>query len=257
MAQPSPAARSTLRLAAGAARSGPTRASRLACSLACCWRRDRALLAVQPAHPLADVIHYKFGLGWRPSTAWLRFYSGVYPESYAIYPPVTLYALALVGHLYQAVVDPSFDLKSAVISQWLTTAIRLVALSMHLVLGAVLYRLAAPPRLAARHDRCGGVFAEPRRTLGRLGLGQPDSWHSLFSVLGLWSAGGGLAARSGFWLALAACTKPQAWLVVPLGAVGLLRRSGLAAWLKAGLAAAAVVLVVLMPFLVAGACARF
>jgi hypothetical protein len=209
-------------------------------------------LALQPAHPLADVSHYKLWARLGALDGIASFYSGVYPESYAIYPPVLLYAMALVGHLYQSV-DPSFDLPTAVDSQWLTTAIRLVALSIHLVLGAVLYRLVAPLAGSLRATIGSAVYLLNPGALWDVAVwGQPDSWHSLFAVLGVWSIASGWAARGGAWLALAACTKPQAWVVLPLCAVGLLRRASPAGWLRAGLAGTAVVVLVLSPFLATG-----
>src|SRR5205814_8466895 len=60
-------------------------------------------------------------------------YSGTWPETYAVYPPVTLYPYQLVGNAYQLVVDPSFDAQAAQQSLWLHEAIKLVALAWHLL----------------------------------------------------------------------------------------------------------------------------
>jgi hypothetical protein len=81
--------------------------------------------------------------------------------------------------------------------------------------------------------------------------GQPDSWHSLFVALGLWWLGGLQAARGCGALALAALTKPQAWVLLPLAGLFTLRRippRGMVAAAAAGLLVAAIVLA---PFVLA------
>src|SRR5207249_64906 len=45
-------------------------------------------LALQPAHPLADVTHYKLWARLVATEGVTAIYSGEYPESYVIYPPV-------------------------------------------------------------------------------------------------------------------------------------------------------------------------
>ena len=82
--------------------------------------------------------------------------------------------------------------------------------------------------------------------------GQPDSWHALFVLLGLWSLGWRRPMRGGAWLALAALTKPQAWLVLPLAALSTVRCNGWAGFGRAVLGGVVVATLVLAPFAVAG-----
>ena len=210
-------------------------------------------LAVQPAHALADVSHYKYWARLGATQGVAAFYSGVYAETYAIYPPLGLYALALLGRLYQAVVDPSFELEAALASHWLTVAIRLLALGMQLVLGGVLFRLLAPRAGAARATIGAGAYLLNPGALRDVAVwGQPDSWHSLFALLGIWAIGLGRSAPGGGWLGLAAMTKPQAWALLPLSAAALLRQGGARGAAVAGAAGGMVTLVVVLPFLLAG-----
>jgi hypothetical protein len=224
-------------------------------------------LAVQPAHPLADVTHYKLWTRLVTTEGVAAIYSGEYPDGYVIYPPVTMYGLSIIGHLYQALVDPTFDREQALASHWLTVAIRLMALSVHLVAGGVLFALLG--RGAARGAAVIGAglyLLNPGALWDVAVWGQPNSWHSLFSLLGIWLVGRCSFLAGGAWLGLAALTKPQAWALLPLAAVAVVRESGRAgeresgrksahvfiAALQAAGGAGAVGLVVLLPFLASG-----
>src|ERR671933_1870041 len=48
-------------------------------------------------------------------------YSGTWPETYAVYPPVTMYGFQVLGRLYRHFEDPTFDLDQAQDSLWLST----------------------------------------------------------------------------------------------------------------------------------------
>jgi hypothetical protein len=216
-------------------------------------------MALQPAHELADVTHYKYWARLVTTEGVQASYSGRYPESYAIYPPVTMYGLSVVGQLYQRLADPAFELDRALASHGLTTAIRLMALSMHLVLGLVLFGLLGRwvgPRAGLVG---GGLYLLNPGALWDVAVwAQPDSWHSLFAVLGLWSIGRAQAIQGGAWLGLAAMTKPQVWALLPIAAVALLRSARpRASAIRAGLAGGAVVLVVLAPFVATGRLREF
>lgn len=210
------------------------------------------LLAAQPAHPEADVTHYKFWARLVTTQGLAAMYSGQYPETYTIYPPVTMYGLAVIGHAYQAAVDPTFERDRALASGWLTFAIRLMALGMHLATGIVLFALllqAARPWQAVAG--AGLYLLNPGALWDVAVWGQPDSWHSLFALLGLWL----LTARpalSGAWLGLAAMTKPQAWVLLPLAALASLRGTGPRGTVRVLAAGGAVCLAVFMPLLLAG-----
>lgn len=211
------------------------------------------LLAAQPTHPLADVTHYKYWTRLVTLEGVAASYSGQYPETYAIYPPVTLYGLALVGHLYQTLIDPVFDVDRALGSRGLTIGIRLLAFGMHQVAGGVLYALLWR-WVDARAALVGaGVYLlNPGALWDQAVWGQPDAWHALFTLLGLWFIGRRRAAPAGAWLGLAALTKPQAWVLLPLASLAIVRQTGWRGAGRAALAGGAVAALVLLPYLVAG-----
>ena len=62
-------------------------------------------------------------------------YSGSWPETYAVYPPLTLYGFQAVGTLYRAFQDPAFDPEQAQSSLWLRAAIKAAAMGWHLLAG--------------------------------------------------------------------------------------------------------------------------
>lgn len=211
------------------------------------------LLASQPAHPLADVSHYKYWARLVATEGIAASYSGQYPESYAIYPPVTLYALGLVGQLYQRRFDPTFEVQTALASQALTFGVRLVALSLHLVLGAVIYGLLERPAGGRAALLAAGLYLFNPGALWDVAIwAQPDSWYALFALLALWWIGGQQPALGGGALVLALATKPQAWLLAPLATVALLRSSGWRSAWQAILTGGGVLLLVIWPYLAAG-----
>ena len=211
------------------------------------------LLASQPAHPLADVTHYKYWARLVATQGIAASYSGQYPESYAIYPPVTLYALGLVGEIYQRLVDPTFELQAALASHALTFGIRLVALSLHLVLGIVIYGLLERPAGGRAAALAAALYLLNPGALWDVAIwAQPDSWHALFGLLALWLIGQRRPALGAGALALALATKPQAWLLAPLAGLALLRLSGWRGAWRAGLAGSVALLLVIWPFLAAG-----
>lgn len=180
-------------------------------------------------------------------------YSGTFPETYASYPPVLLYAYKVVGHAYQRLVDPSMDRAAMHASLAATVAIKSVAAGFHLVLAAAIFLLlvrSANPRSATLATSA--YVLNPAALWDSAYWGQPDAAHALWLVVAF-----GLVAT--YWwrwgwasAALAAMTKPQAWFLLPAFAygefvVGGPRRVAIGAGV-----ASAVVLIVLMPFIVSG-----
>src|SRR5215217_5235163 len=93
-----------------------------------------ASLLFVPGYP-GDVVHYKYWTRLVTLGGISAAYSGTYPETYAIYPPITLYAYQVVGQLYRLVADPSFDVEAMLASQALAVGIKAVAITFHLALG--------------------------------------------------------------------------------------------------------------------------
>jgi hypothetical protein len=181
-------------------------------------------------------------------------YDGTWPETYAVYPPINLYAYQAVGNVYRLLQDPTFDPVRAQDSLFLRQGIKFVALTWHLLTGAaivlIVRRLGAANVLAAA---AGGLYlVNPAALYDVAHWAQPDGAHSLFSVLAIGSLSLGGLNLAWAALALAALAKPQAWSIVPLLAIATWRGHGLAGVVRSGGIAALVGLVVILPFLVTG-----
>ena len=200
-----------------------------------------------------DITHYVYWTRLVTLGGMQAAYSGTWPETYAVYPPVTLYSYAVIGNLYRWLLDPSFDAAAAQQSAWLHEAIKFVALSWHLLTAAAIVwfvRRMTSPRLAAI---AGALYvANPAALYDVAHWGQPDGAHSLFSVLAIgWLS---LGAISLAWvaMALAALAKPQAWTLLPLLGVATLRARGLIGVARGVVAGGVMALLVVAPFLLTG-----
>ena len=102
-----------------------------------------SIIVGSEAAPFADLTHFKHWARLVSVEGMHAAYSGEYPETYAVYPPVTLATFRLAGLLYQRTVDPSFDLDRALASHALSVLIRLQALLFHLLVGLAVLAVAA------------------------------------------------------------------------------------------------------------------
>ncbi len=213
-----------------------------------------------PAHAASDVIHYKYWARLVTVEGIARAYSGTYPETAAIYPPLTMYGYRLAGLVYQAAVEPSFDLDRALGSRALSLLVKLVAVIPHLVtIGAIFWLLrvrnrtasgSAGPRIALAAAAAYGL--NPASLFDLAYWGQPDSVHALCLLLAIWCLEEGRSLGGWGFAGLAATAKPQAWALLPFVAYVSVRRFGFA---KSTLGVAVAVLVglgVCLPFLLAG-----
>lgn len=222
--------------------------------------------------PLADLTHYKYW-AWLVTVHGLHAaYSGTYPETYAIYPPVTLLPYRLAGEAYRAAIDPTFALERALQSHALTVLLRLAALGFHLLVGMLVFGVAR--RLATFRTALVALAAylfNPGVVFDVAQWGQPDPIFGLF-VAGALAAVAwpltdaappgfvGLPSRrvlismalGGAAIALAALAKPQAWVYLPLIGLLVLRRGGLVGALAAAAAGGAAGLLVALPYLLHG-----
>ncbi|MBV9173071.1 MAG: hypothetical protein JOZ81_23655 [Chloroflexi bacterium] len=200
-----------------------------------------------------DITHYVYWTRLVTLGGIQSAYSGTWPETYAVYPPVTLYPYWLVGSIYRAVVDPSFDPTAAQQSLWLHEAIKLVALAWHLLTGIALWLLLR--RMVS--PTCAGVaaamyVANPAALYDVAHWAQPDGAHALFSVLAIGLLSLGALPWAFCAMALAALAKPQAWAILPLFGIASLRSHAYARVVRGLFAAAAVALAVLAPFILTG-----
>ncbi|MDP2662651.1 MAG: hypothetical protein Q8R28_18185, partial [Dehalococcoidia bacterium] len=69
----------------------------------------RLYLATLPGYE-DDTTHFKWWTRLVTQEGLSQAYSGTYPQTYAIYPPLMLLFLKIVGHLYQGLFSPSFAL---------------------------------------------------------------------------------------------------------------------------------------------------
>ncbi len=135
---------------------------------------------------LGDITHYVYWTRLVTLGGIQDAYRGTWPETYAVYPPVTLYAYQLVGTAYRWFEDPTFDPAQAQASVWLRRGIKAAALAWHLLAAVAIYllvRRATNPRLAAL---AGALYvANPAALFDVAHWAQPDGAHSLFSVLAI------------------------------------------------------------------------
>jgi len=200
-----------------------------------------------------DITHYVYWTRLVTLGGIQSAYSGTWPETYAVYPPVTLYTYQVVGTAYRWLQDPTFDPEAAQQSSWLHEGIKFVALIWHLLTAGAIFllvrRLATPASAAV----AGALYvANPAALYDVAHWAQPDGAHSLFSVLaiGLLSLGQVIAPWAA--MAMAALAKPQAWALLPLLAIATLRTRGVLGLGRGLAAAAAVALLVTAPFFVTG-----
>jgi hypothetical protein len=222
------------------------------------------IVVASQAGPLADLTHYKHWARLVTVDGMHAAYSGTYPETYAIYPPVTLLTFRAAGALYQQGVDPTFDLDRALASHELSVLLRLQALFFHLLVGlAVLLVARHAVSFAAAYVAMLAYLFNPGAIFDVAQWGQPDPVFGLFVLLALAAAAWGVgpqpaardalspraAALAGLCIVVAAFAKPQAWVFLPLVGGLVWRRGGLPGVVAAGAAGAIAALVVAFPYL--------
>jgi hypothetical protein len=200
-----------------------------------------------------DITHYVYWTRLVTLGGIQAAYGGTWPETYAVYPPINLYAYQAVGNVYRWFADPTFDPVLAQDSLWLREGIKFVALGWHLLTAAAIFllvrRLATPPAASAAATL---YVLNPAALYDVAHWAQPDGAHSLFSVLsiGLLTLGQLIAPWAA--IALAALAKPQAWALIPLVVIATLRSHGLVGLSKGIVVAALVSGIIVLPFVVSG-----
>lgn len=185
-------------------------------------------------------------------------YKGTWPETYAVYPPVTLYGYQAVGTLYQWLQDPTFNPDVALASTWLRRALKFYALFWHLLAGTAVFFLVRRLANPARAGMAAGLYlVNPAAIFVVAHWGQPDGAHSLFSVLAVGLVVLGQATLGWGAMAFAALAKPQAWAILPLLVVATLRTSGWQGIARGWGLGAVIGTVLLLPFLVTGRLGEF
>ncbi|MCC6179562.1 MAG: hypothetical protein IT305_29990 [Chloroflexi bacterium] len=206
-----------------------------------------------PTNAAADVTHYKYWTHQIATHGVSGAYSGTYPETAAIYPPVTMYGYRVVGWLYRHLFDPSFDLQTALDSHALTVLVKLVAVVPHLVAAVAIFALLQLRQSAGVALTVTVAYAlNPAAIFDAAFWGQPDAVHALFLLAALWCFEEDRPLPGFAFIGLAAATKPQAWALLPFLGYVALRRFGLTRTVAGGVVGGAAALAVCVPYLVYG-----
>jgi len=217
--------------------------------------RDTPGYAVRQADGslVGDIDHYVYWTRLVTLGGVQSAYGGTWPETYAVYPPLTLYAYQALGTAYRAVEDPAFEPDRAQASVWLREGIKFVALSWHLLTALGIYGLVRTTVGSTHAGVAGALYVlNPAALYDAAHWAQPDGAHSLFSVLAIGLLSLGHTVLPGIAIAVAALAKPQAWVLLPLMAIELWRQRRVEGVVRAGVAGGVVALVVIAPFLVSG-----
>jgi hypothetical protein len=211
-----------------------------------------AVLAI-PSHSASDVGHYKYWAKQLATWGVAGAYSGTYPETAAIYPPVTMYGYRIAGFVYKWFFNFPFDMQVALASHELSVLVKLVAVVPHLlgslaIYGLLLRRFGQAAALAAT-----AAFAlNPAAIFDAAYWGQPDAVHAVFLLIAIYLFEEDRPLPAYAFIGLAAATKPQAWALLPFLAYVSLRRFGLVESIKGAVIALIAVLIVCIPFFVYG-----
>jgi Gpi18-like mannosyltransferase len=180
-------------------------------------------------------------------------YSGTWPATYAIYPPVALLPYEVVGSLYQRFEDPSFDAEQSQQSLFLHEGIKFVALAWDMLTAVAIFALVAHIHGEKLASLAASAYVlNPAMLYDVAHWGQPDGAHSLFSVLsiGLLELGQVIAPWAA--LAAAALAKPQAWFLIPLVVIATFRQHGARGVARGAIAGGVVAGLIALPFILTG-----
>jgi len=196
-----------------------------------------------------DITHYVYWTRLVTLGGIQSAYSGTWPETYAVYPPLTLLPLEVVGTVYQHTQDPTFDVDRAQASVWLHEAIKFTALTWHLLTGLAIYTLLRGTRGAIAASV---YLLNPAALYDVAHWAQPDGAQSLFSVLAVGLLDLGQVVAPWASIAAAAMAKPQAWFLAPLLLIATFRSHGVRGVGRGLVAAGAVTLLISLPFILTG-----
>ena len=208
------------------------------------------IAALTPGY-LGDIYQYKLWTKWVTEQGVANMYAA--DDLAILYPPINLYLWAGVGHFWAAWLDPSFDIERAQASQLLTWLIKLPTILFHLMIGVVVFLLVRR-RHGERLAWAAGtiVLLDPALVYGVAHWGQPDSEHSLFSLLSVAALSANRWIPAGAAIALAGLAKPQSWILVPFIVAVAWKNGGRVGVVRCGLGGVAALLVGLAPFLLGG-----
>jgi hypothetical protein len=166
------------------------------------------------------------------------------------YPPLLLYFFGAAGELYERFVDPSFAEKTMLASQLYTFLIKLPGIIFHPVVAAGIYLLVRRFGPGVAFGVATAYALNPAVAYDVAHLGQTDPVHAAFTLLSVGALVYGQPLAAGALIVLAALTKPQAWLLLPIVGLGLVFWYGRRGVLLGALGGIIASVVVLLPWIV-------
>jgi Gpi18-like mannosyltransferase len=166
------------------------------------------------------------------------------------YPPVLLYFFGAAAEMYENFVDPSFAEKPMLASQLYTFLIKLPGIIFHPVVATVIYRLVRRFGPGVAFWVATAYALNPAVAYDVAHLGQTDPVHAAFTLGSVGALVYGQPLLAGALIALAALTKPQAWILLPIVGLGLIFWYGRRGALLGTLGGLIASTVVLLPWIV-------
>jgi dolichyl-phosphate-mannose-protein mannosyltransferase len=166
------------------------------------------------------------------------------------YPPVLLYFFGAAGELYERLVDPPFAERTMLASQLYTFLIKLPGIIFHPVVAASIYLLVRRFGPGIAFGAAAAYALNPAVAYDVAHLGQTDPVHTAFALLAIGALVFGQPLGAGALIALAALTKPQAWILLPVVGLGLVFWYGRRGVLRGMLGGLVATVVVLAPWIV-------
>jgi dolichyl-phosphate-mannose-protein mannosyltransferase len=161
------------------------------------------------------------------------------------YPPILLFFFGIAAEIYERFVDPTFTERTMLASQFFTFLIKLPGIIFHPVIAGTIYLLVRRFGPGIAFGVAAAYALNPAVAYDVAHLGQTDPVHAAFALLSVGALVNGRPTAAGALIALAALTKPQAWILLPVVGLGLIfwygRRGALLGTLG-GLVASAIVL---------------
>ncbi|MBI2862335.1 MAG: hypothetical protein HYX89_05915 [Chloroflexi bacterium] len=209
-------------------------------------------IALSPGYA-GDIKYYKLWTRLIVQSGLAQAYSGTFPDTYSIYPPVTLSFYWLIGWLYQRLLDPTFALQQALDSHLLTYLLKLPAVAFHLLTASAIFGIALRWTTFPRAYVALVIYAfNPAVLFDIAHWGQPDSIHAFFALMALAAIGRERFGLAWLWMGLALWAKPQAWALLPLIVFLTVQQGGFRGLIRGGLIVAGVTALVSLPFFIGG-----
>jgi Gpi18-like mannosyltransferase len=166
------------------------------------------------------------------------------------YPPVLLYFFGAAAEIYERFVDPSFAEKPMLASQLYTFLIKLPGIIFHPIVASAIYLLVRRFGPGVAFGVATAYALNPAVAYDVAHLGQTDPVHAAFALGSIGALVYGQPLAAGALIALAALTKPQAWILLPIVGLGLIFWYGRRGALLGTLGGAVASFVVLLPWIV-------